>query len=226
MQHTNVENLEITQLHCQPHQHKGSTRNQSEPRKQRRILASQMQQSFTRPAGLKQVGCFVNTKRCPTILTSKRNCRASAIVAGNASGSKVSSKQLEQLKSWAGSKGVAVDKIGVASNITDGSAMLVADKDISNGEIIFSVPDSIWISPAAVAKRSASGKAASELEPWLQITLALMAEKAAGGKGGSEDWSAYLGSAPSVLDSPLFWSDEQLGMLQGTQLLQNLLGYK
>lgn len=77
-------------------------------------------------------------------------------------------QSLEQLKSWAGSKGVAVDKVAIASSLEDGRAILVAGKDLSAGEAVLSVNDGNWLSPEAV-KKSKLGKAVEGLEPWLQV---------------------------------------------------------
>lgn len=38
-------------------------------------------------------------------------------------------------------------------------------------------------------------------------------------------WRPYLDSLPETLNSPLFWSDEELAELQGTQLLGSVLSY-
>ena len=185
-----------------------------------------MHHAYTVPRAVcyKQAGCFVGAKRCPTrVATGKGLCCA---LAAGLSENKVSTQSLEQLRTWLGSKGVAVDKVAVIPSILDGSAMLVADRDVPSGDTILSVPDSFWLSPGAAAKRSVSGKLAFDLEPWLQIALALMAERGGQSKGQGEDWSTYQASTLGVLDSPLFWSEEQLQLLQKTQLLQSLLGYR
>eukprot|EP00775_Hariotina_reticulata_P010446 gene10446-10604_t len=60
------------------------------------------------------------------------------------------------------------------------------------------------------------------LVPRCSCVTAIGAEK---GNLGSQV-AAYVNSMPSQPNSPLFWSDEQLQMLQGTQLLESVQGYK
>jgi len=57
----------------------------------------------------------------------------------------------------------------------------------------------------------------------LQLALFLVAEKA---KGAGSQWAGYLASLPDRPQSPLFWTAEQLVLLDGTQLQQSLDGYR
>lgn len=59
--------------------------------------------------------------------------------------------------------------------------------------------------------------------PTPQVALFLVAERFG---GSSSEWGAYVQALPASTGSPLFWSDVQLAQLKGTQLLDNLLGYK
>ena len=109
-------------------------------------------------------------------------------------------------------------KVTVAQSV-DGRSMLTAAKDLGAGEAVISVPDGSWISQQTVAQ-SPIGKAVAGLEPWLQLALYLVHQRFA-----SQPSSAYVKSL-GVPSSPLFWSQEQIAMLQGTQVYTNLEGYR
>lgn len=129
--------------------------------------------------------------------------------------------QLAQIFSWASNNKIQTDKITVAQDLATDAKVVVAAKDIAAGDAIISVPDNAWISPAS-AQQSSIGKYIGSLEPWLQLALLLLAERS---NPGSK-LQPYISSLPSQLDSPLFWSDEELRLLQGTQLLESVMGYK
>jgi hypothetical protein len=141
---------------------------------------------------------------------ARTTCRAVAV-----------SQPLEQVLSWAEAQKIATDRISVSEDIATSRSVLVAGKDVPAGESFVTVPESAWITPE-VAQQSSIGQYLKGLEPWLQLTLLLLAEK---GNPGSKI-AAYVNSMPSQPNSPLFWSDEQLQMLQGTQLLESVQGYK
>jgi hypothetical protein len=128
---------------------------------------------------------------------------------------------LQVVLGWAASNKIATDKLLVANDLATDVPMLVAAKDLPAGEPILQVPDSAWIT-ADTAQKASIGKFIGSLELWLQLTLLLLAEK---GQPGSS-LSQYISSLPSQPNSPLFWSDEELQMLEGTQLLDSVLGYK
>jgi len=129
----------------------------------------------------------------------------------------------ETLLAWARSKSLDTSKVVVSVNMATNEPLLVAARDCSPGEALVTVPDALWLSPEAVAQ-SPIGERVAGLEPWLQLSLYVLAEKANPTPGGA--LRAYVDSLPSSLESPLFWSDEELAMLQGTQLLENVQAYK
>lgn len=138
-----------------------------------------------------------------------------------------SQQDLQQLLNWAGSNKAVVDKVSIADDIATDPRVYVAAKDIAAGDQVFAVPDSAWLTPAS-AQQSSIGKYIQGLEPWLQLALLLLAERAQ--PGGSSKLGPYLAAAAdsssTVMRSPLFWSEEELEMLQGTQLLESVRGYK
>lgn len=131
---------------------------------------------------------------------------------------------IEQLRSWASKRGVQqLENVGVSTAIEDGRPILVAAKDIGAGQTIFSVPDSTWLGADAVRRSSAPiAKAIAGLEPWLQAALLLVHERFVA-KG---EWADFVASLPSTPGSPLFWSEAQLEGLRGSQVLQDLQGYR
>lgn len=98
----------------------------------------------------------------------------------------------------------------------------MAAKDVGAGEALLTVPEAAWVSPQAACQHPRIGKLIAGLEPWLQLALLLLAER---GNPGSS-LAPYIASLPSAPDSPLFWSDEELRLLAGTQLLELVQGYK
>eukprot|EP00983_Pelagomonas_calceolata_P022511 708995-Pelagomonas_calceolata.AAC.2 len=135
----------------------------------------------------------------------------------------VSPQQLNSLQQHLGSqKGSQVDKVVVDSSLDTGSAILVAAKDVGAGEALLVLPDSQWLTPQAVSK-SAIGPHVQDLEPWVQLALLLIHERFV---SSSPAWAPYVRSLPATPTSPLFWSEEHLGMLQGTQLMENLQAYR
>jgi [ribulose-bisphosphate carboxylase]-lysine N-methyltransferase len=119
-----------------------------------------------------------------------------------------------------------VDKVAVADDIASDQPVYVAAKDIAAGDQVFAVPESAWITPAT-AQQSAIGKFIQSQEPWLQLALLLLAERAAGSSSKLGPYLTGLTDPSSVLmRSPLFWSEEELQLLQGTQLLESVRGYK
>lgn len=122
---------------------------------------------------------------------------------------------VEEFWEWAIKKGAVVPSyIKPGINATEGIG-LVAQKDISKKEVVLEVPKSLWINPDTVAA-SEIGKLCQVLKPWMSIALFLIREKAL---GTSSPWFHYLSILPGCTNSPIFWSEEELLEIQGTQLL-------
>ncbi len=121
------------------------------------------------------------------------------------------------LEAWLESKQLDLTKQLVT--VVDG--LLVCTRDIKKGETIYAVPDSLWITPAVV-QASAIGSHVADLELWAQLALFLVQERAA----QDSPWVNYIASLPSQPGTPVFWSDEELQGLAGTQLLGSTLAYR
>lgn len=130
----------------------------------------------------------------------------------------------EQLQRWL-SKTTATGKVSIAPD-AGGLPRLVASKDLQAGEAVLSVPDSAWLSTQAV-KKHPLGAALDGLEPWLQLALILVSERfgSSSSPQGSA-WAAYVAALPQPAISPLMWTEQELALVQGTQLLQSLQSYK
>jgi [ribulose-bisphosphate carboxylase]-lysine N-methyltransferase len=134
---------------------------------------------------------------------------------------------LQQLLNWAASNKAVVDKVTIADDIATDQPVYVAAKDVAAGEQVFAVPESAWLTTSS-AQQSSIGKYITGLEPWLQLALLLLAERSQ--PGGSSKLGPYLAAAAdsssTLMRSPLFWSEDELQLLQGTQLLESVRGYK
>ncbi|KAL5759456.1 hypothetical protein ACOSQ2_018294 [Xanthoceras sorbifolium] len=106
------------------------------------------------------------------------------------------------------------------ATVTEGLG-LVAQRDIAKDEIVLEVPKKFWINPDTVAA-SDIGNVCSELKPLISVALFLIREK----KREDSPWRVYLDILPEYTDSTVFWSEEELVELKGTQLLSTTLDVK
>ncbi|KAL1327766.1 hypothetical protein HN51_037767 [Arachis hypogaea] len=122
---------------------------------------------------------------------------------------------------WLKEEGVISSKTQVKPGVVPEGLGLVATKDISRNEVVLQVPKRFWINPDAVAA-SEIGNVCSGLKPWLSVALFLIRER-------SRDdslWKHYFPVLPKETDSTIYWSEEELSEIQGTQLLNTTLGVK
>nr|XP_007149062.1 hypothetical protein PHAVU_005G037700g [Phaseolus vulgaris]ESW21056.1 hypothetical protein PHAVU_005G037700g [Phaseolus vulgaris] len=95
------------------------------------------------------------------------------------------------------------------------------EEDISRNEVVLQVPKRLWINPDAVAA-SEIGKVCSGLKPWLAVALFLIRERS----NDDSLWKHYFSILPKETGSTIYWSEEELSELQGTQLLSTTLSVK
>lgn len=126
--------------------------------------------------------------------------------------------QVQALWSWAQAQGAQGEAVR-PSEVAEGLGLL-AQRPVGQGDEILSVPEAVWINLAAVQK-SSLGQVTQGLKSWVAVALFLIQESS----NFNSKWRPYLDSLPKTLDSPLFWSDEELAELQGTQLLGSVVGY-
>ncbi|GKV22377.1 hypothetical protein SLEP1_g32257 [Rubroshorea leprosula] len=122
---------------------------------------------------------------------------------------------------WLSDQGVVSPKSPVRPGMVPEGLGLVAQRDISRNEVVLEVPARLWINQDAVAA-SEIGHLCSGLKPWMAVALFLIREKLR----EDSSWRVYLDILPEFTDSTVFWSEEELAELQGTQLLSTTLGVK
>ncbi|XP_015076001.1 ribulose-1,5 bisphosphate carboxylase/oxygenase large subunit N-methyltransferase, chloroplastic-like [Solanum pennellii] len=122
---------------------------------------------------------------------------------------------------WLCDEGVVSIKTPVKPGIVAEGLGLVAKRDISKGETVLGVPKRFWINTDAVAE-SEIGNVCTGLEPWISLALFLLREK---WKDDSK-WKYYMAVLPESTDSTIYWSEEELSEIQGTQLLSTTLSVK
>ncbi|CAI5462847.1 unnamed protein product [Closterium sp. Yama58-4] len=91
---------------------------------------------------------------------------------------------------------------------------LVADRDIRSGDDLLLVPLSACLTLDKVLKTDI-GAVCGDVRPWVALALFIIRER---GNPNSE-WAPYFDTLPATLNSPLLWSEEELKMLEGAQVL-------
>ncbi|KAH7857348.1 hypothetical protein Vadar_011592 [Vaccinium darrowii] len=123
---------------------------------------------------------------------------------------------------WISGEGVISSKCPVKPGIVPEGLGLVAQRDIRRNEVVLEVPKKFWINPDTVSA-SEVGSVCGGLKPWISVALFLIREK----KLREESmWRYYLDILPEYTDSTIYWSEEELSEIQGTQLLSTTLGVK
>ncbi|VFQ66670.1 unnamed protein product [Cuscuta campestris] len=128
---------------------------------------------------------------------------------------------VKTLWQWGSEEGVVSKKTPVRPGIVPEGLGLVATKDIGRNGVVLEVPRRFWINPDTVGN-SAIGRVCSGLKPWVAVALFLLREK----QMADSVWRSYLDSLPDCTNSTVFWSEEELAELQGTQLLSTTIGVK
>ncbi|KAJ8461208.1 hypothetical protein OPV22_034134 [Ensete ventricosum] len=99
---------------------------------------------------------------------------------------------------------------------------LVAQRDIPRNEVVVEVPKRLWIDSDTVVA-SEIGRLCAGLKPWVSIALFLLRERAL---GTASPWHPYLDILPPTTNSTIFWTEEELSEIEGTQLLNTTMGAK
>ncbi|OEL16303.1 [Fructose-bisphosphate aldolase]-lysine N-methyltransferase, chloroplastic [Dichanthelium oligosanthes] len=134
-----------------------------------------------------------------------------------------STAALEDFRRWLSSHGAGEGK-ALPAAVPEGLG-LVAARDLPRGEVVAEVPKKLWMDFDAVAA-SDIGRACGGgggLRPWVAVALLLLREVA---RGADSPWAPYLAILPRQTDSTIFWSEEELLEIQGTQLLSTTIGVK
>eukprot|EP00741_Cyanophora_paradoxa_P003003 tig00000658_g2915.t1 len=106
---------------------------------------------------------------------------------------------------------------------------LFARRDLSANETVISIPFPLVLRRGLVAQSdigkrhpalAESGTAPPGVDPDLvSIAAFLLHERS---RGDAAFWKPYLDVLPEATDSPLFWSEDELRMLQGTSILDEV----
>lgn len=127
--------------------------------------------------------------------------------------------QTEALVSWAESSVDDFSRVRLLENKDQLS--LVASEAIRGNSVVFSLPESSWITMETV-RGSSIGPLISDLEPWLQFSLFLISET----RKSASNWTPYLSTLPETLSSPAFWTEDRLQTIEGSQLHEAAAGYR
>ncbi|CAN6195905.1 unnamed protein product [Urochloa humidicola] len=132
-----------------------------------------------------------------------------------------STAALEDFRRWLSSQGAGEGKAFPAS-VPEGLG-LVAARDLPRGEVVAEVPKKLWMDADAVAASDIGRACGGGLRPWVAVALLLLREVS---RGADSPWAPYLAILPRQTDSTIFWSEEELLEIQGTQLLSTTVGVK
>ena len=158
----------------------------------------------------RQISCRRPSGRRSRLRQSGICCRAVSISA---------SRPREHLQSWAQQRDKQLQNCRIGTS--QDNSVLLTSTSTQPGQSVLNVPDSSWISLQVVAK-SPVGNSVASLEPWLQLALYILYSLS----HHNSDWSEYLLSLPTCLDVPSLWSEDELDLLEGTQLLSTVQGYR
>uniref|UniRef100_A0A7N0TSM6 SET domain-containing protein n=1 Tax=Kalanchoe fedtschenkoi TaxID=63787 RepID=A0A7N0TSM6_KALFE len=122
---------------------------------------------------------------------------------------------------WLTEEGVVSSKTSTLPGVVDEGLGLIAKRDIGRNEVVLEVPKRLWINPDTVAA-SEIGKVCVGLKPWIAVALFLIREKRSEGSR----WRRYIDVLPEETNSTIFWSEEELAELQGSQLLSTTKSVK
>lgn len=159
---------------------------------------------------------YTATHRLPVLRSCRvfRTCCGAACFAVSQSIS-----QQDSLQSWTQQRAKQLRNCSVESE--QGVPVLLSSTSVQAGQSLLSVPESAWISLQTVQK-SPIGSSVDSLEAWLQLALFLLF-----GLSDSDcEWSDYLHSLPTSFNVPMLWEEQELALLEGTQLLSTVQGYR
>ncbi|KAJ8760974.1 hypothetical protein K2173_022012 [Erythroxylum novogranatense] len=122
---------------------------------------------------------------------------------------------------WLTDQGVVSARSAVRLGTVSEGLGLIAQRDIGRNEVVLEIPKKLWINPDKVSA-SEIGNVCSGLKPWVSVALFLIREKLK----DDSTWQPYLDVLPQRTNSTIYWSEEELAELQGTQLLSMTLGAK
>ncbi|XP_077224875.1 rubisco methyltransferase family protein [Tasmannia lanceolata] len=183
-----------------------------------------LSQSFTLSSSSSSSNAFPFRPTPSSLILNKRNPFVKPIspLKSLISSDSSPSPSTQNFWQWLCDKGVVSSTSPLAKpGIVPEGLGLVAQRNISQNEVVVQVPKKLCINPDTVSS-SDIGKLCSGLKPWVSVALFLLREKA------REDstWGCYFDILPQTTNSTIYWSEEELSELQGTQLLSTTMGVK
>ena len=108
-----------------------------------------------------------------------------------------------------------------------GDGHVIAQGVIKKGDAVLSVPESAWVTKGAVERESGLMQAyggVKDLDTWVILSLFLLYEN----EMKETKWSGYVCGLMSEVpvDVPLLWKDDEVAMLQGTQIADSVTSYR
>ncbi|CAK9183730.1 unnamed protein product [Ilex paraguariensis] len=122
---------------------------------------------------------------------------------------------------WVCDENIVSPKSPVKPGVVPEGLGLVAQRDIAKNEVVLEIPKRFWINPDTVLS-SEIGNVCSGLKPWVSVALFLIREKLR----DDSPWRRYIDVLPEYTNSTIYWSEEELSEIQGTQLFSTTLGVK
>nr|XP_043606953.1 fructose-bisphosphate aldolase-lysine N-methyltransferase, chloroplastic [Erigeron canadensis] len=123
---------------------------------------------------------------------------------------------------WLSDEKVVSSKSPAKPGLVSEGLGLVAERDIGRNEVVLEIPKKFWINPETVSA-SDIGRVCDGLKPWISVALFLIREKL---RQDDSVWRSYINILPEFTDSTIFWSEEELSEIEGTQLLSTTLSVK
>ncbi|KAM7484390.1 hypothetical protein LguiA_000399 [Lonicera macranthoides] len=161
---------------------------------------------------------FSSFKTKPTLHFKRHSISAKSLLSSE---SGPPSPSLQAFWQWLCDEKVVSDKSPAKPGVVPEGLGLVAQRDIGRNEVVLEVPKKFWINPDTVSA-SEIGNLCGGLKPWISVALFLIREKLR----NDSPWRFYIDILPECTDSTIYWSEEELSEIQGTQLLSTTVGVK
>eukprot|EP00011_Vannellida_sp_DIVA3-517-6-12_P005687 CAMPEP_0114619382 /NCGR_PEP_ID=MMETSP0168-20121206/8186_1 /TAXON_ID=95228 ORGANISM="Vannella sp., Strain DIVA3 517/6/12" /NCGR_SAMPLE_ID=MMETSP0168 /ASSEMBLY_ACC=CAM_ASM_000044 /LENGTH=476 /DNA_ID=CAMNT_0001830551 /DNA_START=166 /DNA_END=1596 /DNA_ORIENTATION=+ len=121
-----------------------------------------------------------------------------------------------KLTQWLGENGVDVASfpVAIAADIGQEGSGLVARRDLTEGELLVSIPERLLLSLQSADENGVGELKAKVLDaiPSVKLALHLWMEL----QKPKSFWKPYIDSLPRTLSLPIFWTVEELQSLRGT----------